>query len=230
MTRGVIIAMEDNDGWDLPLLPVPPSPSMEMPTTMRVVNYVTSAVVITLAVVAVAVLILAIALVVDCCLPSSPDEDHRLPLGGEGLHEDIGRCRHRRGPSPPCCRTATAFTAKPLPCCCRYLRVAANTTAAARYRAATTFTAKPPPYCRRYLHAAANTTAAVRCHTATAFTAKAPPCCHRYLCAAANTTAAMCCRTTTAFTVKAPLCCSRYLRAAANTTTAVLLPSFLLSS
>ncbi len=27
--------------------------------------------------------------VVDCCLPSPPEEDHRLPRGVEGWHEDI---------------------------------------------------------------------------------------------------------------------------------------------
>ena len=78
MARSVVIAMEDDYGWDLPLLPVLPFPPTEMPTTMRVVNYVTSAIVIALAVVAVTVLILAIALVVDCCLPLPPDEDHCL--------------------------------------------------------------------------------------------------------------------------------------------------------
>ena len=31
MTRGVVIATEDDDGWDLPLLPVPPSHVTEMP-------------------------------------------------------------------------------------------------------------------------------------------------------------------------------------------------------
>ncbi len=38
-----------------------------------------AAVVIALAVVAVTVLAVAVALVVDCCLPSPPEEDHRLP-------------------------------------------------------------------------------------------------------------------------------------------------------
>jgi hypothetical protein len=38
-----------------------------------------AAVVIALAVVAVPVLAVAVALVVDCCLPSPPEEDHRLP-------------------------------------------------------------------------------------------------------------------------------------------------------
>ena len=57
-----------------------------------------AAVVIALAVVAVTVLTLVIALEVDFCLPSPPDEDHRLSLGGEGLYEDICRrhhCQHR---------------------------------------------------------------------------------------------------------------------------------------
>ena len=62
MTRGVVIATEDDDGWDLSLLPVPLSPPTETPTTMRVVDYLTAAVVIALAVVAVTVLTLAIAL------------------------------------------------------------------------------------------------------------------------------------------------------------------------
>ena len=91
MTRGVVIATEDNVGWDLPLLSVPPSPPTEMPTMMRVVDYVTSTVVIALAGAAVTVLTLVITLVVDCCLPLPPDEDHHLLLvGGEGLHN----CRH----------------------------------------------------------------------------------------------------------------------------------------
>ncbi len=38
-----------------------------------------AAVVIALAEVAVTVLAVAVALVVDCCLPSPPEEDHRLP-------------------------------------------------------------------------------------------------------------------------------------------------------
>ena len=63
MMRGIVIATEDGYGWDLPLLPVPTSSPTETPTTMRVVDYVTSAVVIVIAVVAVTVLILAIALV-----------------------------------------------------------------------------------------------------------------------------------------------------------------------
>ena len=48
-----------------------------------------AAVVIALAVVAVTVLAVAVALVVDCCLPSPPEEDHRLPRGGEGRQEDV---------------------------------------------------------------------------------------------------------------------------------------------
>jgi hypothetical protein len=48
-----------------------------------------AAVVIALAVVAVTVLAVAVALVDDCCLPSPPEEDHRLPRGGKGKHEDV---------------------------------------------------------------------------------------------------------------------------------------------
>jgi hypothetical protein len=48
-----------------------------------------AAVVIALAVDAVTVLAVAVALVVDCCLPLPPEEDHRLPRGGEGRHEDV---------------------------------------------------------------------------------------------------------------------------------------------
>jgi hypothetical protein len=45
-----------------------------------------AAVVIVLAVVAVTILAIAVALVVDCCLPSPLEEDHRLPRKGEGWH------------------------------------------------------------------------------------------------------------------------------------------------
>jgi hypothetical protein len=48
-----------------------------------------AAVVIALAVVAITVLAVAVALVVDCCLPSPPEEDHCLPPGRKGRHEDI---------------------------------------------------------------------------------------------------------------------------------------------
>ncbi len=38
-----------------------------------------AAVVIALAVISVTILAVAVALVVDCCLPSPPEEDHHLP-------------------------------------------------------------------------------------------------------------------------------------------------------